>query len=131
MSAKAAEKPAPQAPQITRATVSTTPDLAPSTEQTHVQMEHEITVEQQSVIGVEARVSSLEKLRADPDRKDIESLKDLRTHITIWVSVSLIVLGFVVGGIWKFNGIIWSDIILPRLQKQLARKEDPSQSTMS
>ncbi len=114
----------PKAPQISAGGTNTTPSLELNdTALTHAQMERDIGGQGEAISSVKVRIATLEKLRADPDRKDIESLKELRTTITIWVSAMVIVLGAIFGFFWKFNGIIWSDIIRPRLKKDLGIPE--------
>jgi hypothetical protein len=87
-------------------------------------MEHDITVDEQSVLDMKRRLEELEKLRADPDRKDIDGLKQSRDHI-IWTTSILSTVLFTLGAtFWalygKFKLIVWEDSIKPRLKRYLA-----------
>jgi hypothetical protein len=113
------EQPPVSVPQIRAYGSNTTPSLELNAEPTHAQMELDIGTEKEAISTLKGQVQTLETLRLDPDRKDIDSLKELKTRITIWTYVISIVGGVVIGFVWKFNRIIWSELIKPRLQREI------------
>jgi len=78
-------------------------------------MAEDIGTEKEAISNLKVQVQTLQSLRSDPDRKDIDSLKDTKTYITIFASI----LGTFLVGVFGFKRIIWSDIIKPRLRKEI------------
>ena len=112
-----------QVPQIERVHTVTAPDLDPSTEETHAQMERDIGGHGEAIAGLKVEVENLEKLRQDPDRKDIEDLQKSRDHIEwTWGTIAAIITGAgaMFGAIiWKFGGRIWEEMVKPRIRRYL------------
>jgi hypothetical protein len=111
-------------PQIDKSHLNTTPDLDPTTEETHAQMERDIGGHGEAIAGLKVQVETLEKLRADPDRKDIDDLKNSRDHIVwSWGILSTVIITLA-GTFWalygKFKAIVWEDSVKPRLKRYLA-----------
>jgi hypothetical protein len=122
VSPKATERRPEAVPQIGRIRSNTTPDLDPNAELTHAQMELDIGSEKEAIANLKTQVQTLQSLRADPDRKDIDGLKDTKTYITISSSVLFTVAVFLFG----FRNVIWSDIIKPRLKKEILGVTQPN-----
>lgn len=111
-------------PQISKSHMNTTPDLEPTTEETHAQMERDIGGHGEAIAGLKVQVETLEKLRQDPDRKDIEDLQKSRDHIEwTWGTIAAIITGAgaMFGAIvWKFGGRIWEEMVKPRIRRYLS-----------
>jgi hypothetical protein len=93
------------------------------TEMTHAQMERDIGTQSADIGTLKSQVKTLEDLRKDPDRKDIDDLKDSRNHIVwTWGIFSTIVgtlAAAAIGLYVKFKDLVWEDSIKPRLKKYL------------
>jgi hypothetical protein len=106
-----------QVPEIVTPRTRTTPSL--TEEFLHAQMIRDISGQGAEITNLQAQVQTLQSLRTDPDRKDIDSLKDARTRIVIFLWV-LGILGAICGGaIRAFGRVFWRDTIVPFLRRSL------------
>ena len=124
-----------QSLQFGQSRINTTPDLDPDTQLTHLQMEGAISGQGVEIINLQNEVANLEKLRADPDRKDIDSLIGSRNHIEwtwgILSTVTITILGTLFALYRKFGNIIWVENIKPRIRRQLTDIWQQTQHTTS
>ena len=114
------ETPPQMVPQIEQHRLNTTPDLFPNAQ---LQIERDLGTHGEAIYDLSHRVSSLESLRVDPDRKDIDGLKATRSHF-IWtfslISSVIALLIVVFGGLYKrFGKIIWAENVDPRIRNYL------------
>ena len=113
-------------PEVQRRVLNTTPDLFPDA---HLQMEHDIGTQGEAIYNLGSRVSTLETLRLNPDRKDIDDLKDARNHIEWTWTILATVFGTLATVLWFCKRFIWTDIIRPRLAQDLANTQKPHPSS--
>ena len=110
----------PQVPVLQAPTHQTTPTLSPDSDvQTHLEMERDLGSHEKAIGDLSERVGSLEKLRQDPDRKDIDDLKSSRDHFEWTWGIAVGILGVVSATLWGFKKIIWNEIVKPRLVREL------------
>lgn len=70
-----------------------------------------------SALGyLQSDVDNLKKLRADPDRKDIDDLKKTVDKVTVWGTAYLSVFGAVLIIFGSFAKRIWREMVLPRIR---------------
>lgn len=95
---------------------TTTPNLTPNS---LPEMPYEMILKlggQGAEIGhLQSDVATLQRLRTDPDRKDIDDLKDTKFRITVWITVLCTVFGTLAAGCGVFGGRVWREMILPRI----------------
>lgn len=117
---QAVETQSVKVPQIEKSQAKTTPGLGEnSVLTTHDQMERDLGTQSSDIGWLKSKVESLESQRKDPDRKDIDSLKEMKTTITIWWTAIVTILTLVSGALLAFKKIIWTDLIKPRLKREL------------
>jgi hypothetical protein len=105
---------------------NTTPHLSEDTEigLTHAQMERDIGGQNEAIGELKFKVGSLEDKREKVDRPDIDDLKLSRTHLQ-WILGGI---ALILGTIWflyeRYKQIIWSDVIRPRLVREINAPPD-------
>jgi hypothetical protein len=110
--------PQKSAPNLSKPEANSTPTLTPETA-LHLEMEREIGGQEEAVGNLNARVGALEEKRDNHDRPDIDTLKTSRLHVLWTLTMLGTVIATIVGAILKFKEIIWSDIIRPRLKREI------------
>ena len=110
---------------LAKPTDKTTPTLSADSELiTHAQMERDIGAQASDIGYLKSEVDHLQKQRDDPDRKDIDDLKDSRNHIEwTWgiLTTVFLTMAAVLGALYgKFKTIILEDSVKPRIKRYVA-----------
>ena len=118
------------APQLRNPGNATTPELNQNSPPTPYEMGRDIGGQGEAIGELKTTVKSLEDKREKIDRPDIDSLKASRSRIEWTWSIFSAVLGTLLTVMWYFRAIIWKEIVVPRLFREVfvrkAQAEDSS-----
>jgi hypothetical protein len=129
-SVRQSQQPASPSPSLDKPKENTTPGLTAETA-LHLQMERELGGQAEAVGDLKARVSGLEDKRENHDRPDIDDLKTSRLHVLWTTSILGTVLATLLAVFFKFQKIIWGEVLRPRLVRELSGSGVPAEQTKS